>query len=177
MLQTVALAALLLLISWWLFRFLATLAQRRAQQPRAPGPSAPAQRPSALVEAPADSATHSLVPVPAFVTRAFPVSGLLPPVREHARALEVLLQQREGVTTAYVSPVTALAYLDYLPGRVTEDQLVQSIERAGYGVGDAAQRFDWRHAPALAVPARLQRSRPVARVAPRPRRRPTAAVR
>jgi hypothetical protein len=46
----------------------------------------------------------------------------------------------------YVSPVTALVYLDYLPAQVTEDELVEAIQRQGYRVGDAARRFDWRHA-------------------------------
>ena len=60
--------------------------------------------------------------------------------------LPAVLRRLIGVTTVYVSPVTALAYLDYLPAQVTEEELVQAIGRQGYRVGDRAHRFDWRHA-------------------------------
>ena len=82
---------------------------------------------------------------PAPVARAFPVHGL-PAGRDTAATLEGMLRWLSGVTTAYVSPVTALAYLDYLPAQVTEEELVQAIGRQGYRVGDRAHRFDWRHA-------------------------------
>lgn len=176
MLQILALSALLLLINWWLFRARATRAQRQAHQPHPPVAPVSEQRPQALPETPAAATTDDTVPAPAFVTRAFPVIGFVPPLRDHAGALELELQQLEGVAMAYVSPVTALAYLDYLPDQVTEEQLVQCIERAGYGVGAATQRFDWRRAPAPAGTARLQCSGPVAGAIPQPGQQPVAAA-
>jgi copper chaperone CopZ len=76
--------------------------------------------------------------------QAFPVHDL-PPGRASAAVLEGLLQHVAGVTRAYVSPVTALAYVDYVPAQVTEEQLVGAMRRGGYQVGGDAQRFDWRH--------------------------------
>jgi copper chaperone CopZ len=73
---------------------------------------------------------------------AFPIHDLPPAC---AAALEGILHRVTGVTGVYVSPVTALAYVDYWPAQVSEDDLVHTIQRAGYGVGAAAQRFDWRH--------------------------------
>ena len=78
------------------------------------------------------------------IARAFAVDGL-PPGPAAPVALAGLLRRLAGVTGAYVSPVTALAYLDYWPAQVSEDELVQAIQGAGYAVGAAAPRFDWRH--------------------------------
>ena len=62
-----------------------------------------------------------------------------------ARALQATLRRLRGVSRAYVSPVTALAYVSYVPDEVTEAQLVDAIRSDGYDVADAACRFDWRH--------------------------------
>lgn len=85
------------------------------------------------------------VPLPVPRSRAFPLVGVLPS-HAAARSLEQLLRHLAGVTVVYVSPVTALVYLEYLPEEVAEDELVAAIQHQGYRVGDAAHRFDWRHA-------------------------------
>jgi hypothetical protein len=133
--------AILIVVNWWLLRTVSRYVarQRRASlmsttEARAGHPTVPA----------GPIATHSAVSAPEPVARAFPVHGL-PPSRDSAVALEGMLRRLVGVTAVYVSPVTALAYLDYLPALVTEEQLVQAIRRDGYRVGDESHRFDWRH--------------------------------
>ena len=109
---------------------------RRVHQP--PVPAAPT-----VPRGPADVAA---VPAPEPVARAFPMQGV-PLSREAAAGLEGMLRGMAGVTGAYVSPVTALAYLDYLPARVTAEQLAAAIRDEGYQVGDPSHWFDWRHGP------------------------------
>lgn len=75
---------------------------------------------------------------------AIPVTGLAAG-STGAQALEQLLQRIDGVTSAYVSPVTALAYVNFFPERVSEAGLVEAILNGGFGAGPNAQRFDWRH--------------------------------
>ena len=65
---------------------------------------------------------------------------------ERARALESVLQQLSGIVRAYVSPFTELAYIDYWPEQVTEDQLVDAVAGAGYSVDEQQRRFAWRRA-------------------------------
>jgi copper chaperone CopZ len=135
--------AILMLVSVGVFVLTArAVARRRAPlRSRSSGRTGPPATPAPSVAAP-----RTLDPVrfPESVARAFPVHGL-PAGRDAAAALERVLRGLAGVTKVYVSPVTALAYLDYLPAEVTEDALVQAMQRQGYGVGDAARRFDWRH--------------------------------
>ena len=76
--------------------------------------------------------------------RAFSVSGL-GTGGEDARALERRLRGLPGVAAVHVSPRTALAYVDFVPAQVTEEQLADAIRDAGYQVSATAQRFDWRH--------------------------------
>ena len=104
-------------------------------QPGRERPAAPAARPGAGDAVPSE-------PEPS--ARAFPVLGLSPGVAA-ARALQATLQRLSGVSRAYVSPVTALAYVSYFPDEVNEEQLVAAIRNDGYDVADAACRFDWRH--------------------------------
>ncbi len=140
----VPLIIVLVLLNWWSFRALA----RRLAARRRPAVSSADQRgtgPTARAAGATDrtgSAPESSAPQPS--ARAFPVGGL-PPGRAGAGVLEGLLRQVAGVSRAYVSPVTALAYIDYFPAQVTEEQLVRAIERGGYQVGIASRRFDWRH--------------------------------
>lgn len=75
---------------------------------------------------------------------ALPILGL-EKSGERARALESILRQLRGVVRAYVSQFTGLAYLDYRPAEVTEDQLVGAVAGAGYSVDERARRFAWRH--------------------------------
>ena len=79
------------------------------------------------------------------VARAFPVRGL-PENADAPSALEQALRQVAGVTSAYVSHLTKLVFLEYHPTQVTEEKLVTLIERGGYQVAEASRRFDWRHA-------------------------------
>jgi copper chaperone CopZ len=63
---------------------------------------------------------------------------------ERARMLEAALRRLHGVVRAYVSPITALAYLDYRGALISEEQLVGAIAAAGYRVDDRQRRFAWR---------------------------------
>jgi len=129
------------LVTGWSFR---TIARARARkQPTLPAGVRPRRRgPLTPIRVPSPPA--SVVPVAEPIARAFAVYGM-PPGPAAPVALTGLLRRLAGVASAYVSPVTALAYLDYLPAQVSEDELVQAIQGAGYAVGAAAQRFDWRH--------------------------------
>jgi copper chaperone CopZ len=146
--------AVLVLVNWWAFRARARSRARRqatltfGARPRRGGPPT-------LSRAPAPAASASAGPAAEPIARAFAVYGL-PPGPAAPVALTGLLRRLAGVASAYVSPVTALAYLAYWPAQVSEDELVQAIQGAGYAVGAAAQRFDWRH----------RRAAPVAAVAP-----------
>jgi len=62
----------------------------------------------------------------------------------HARTLEAALRRLQGVVRAYVSPYTALAYVEYQAAQITEDQLVGAIAGAGYRLDDRQRRFRWR---------------------------------
>src|SRR5581483_1802803 len=123
----------LLLVNSWSLRALA----RRLHARRHPAVPPPAQRGAGPpAGGRAASATDRTVSAPEPSAprpsaRAFPVAGL-PSGRAGAGALEALLRQVAGVSRAYVSPVTALAYVDYFPAQVTEEQLVGVIERRGY---------------------------------------------
>lgn len=127
-------------------RIIARAVARRRPAPRraAPAPRADHPAPRGTLSAPPDEPPAVSAPEP--VARAFPVVGL-PRSRAATAALEGMLRRLAGVSAAYVSPVTTLAYLTYLPGGVTEEQITQAIRRDGYRVGDAAHWFDWRHAP------------------------------
>ncbi|MHB8574047.1 MAG: heavy-metal-associated domain-containing protein [Dehalococcoidia bacterium] len=74
---------------------------------------------------------------------AFPIDGLNGS-REAAGALEAVLRQLAGVIRAYVSPITALAYIDFQPAQLSEEQLVGAIAGAGYNVDVHHRRFAWR---------------------------------
>ena len=63
---------------------------------------------------------------------------------ERAQALEAVLRRLHGVVRAYVSPITALAYLDYRTALISEEQIVGAIADAGYGVDALRRRFAWR---------------------------------
>ncbi|HLZ71326.1 MAG TPA: heavy metal-associated domain-containing protein [Dehalococcoidia bacterium] len=63
---------------------------------------------------------------------------------DRARALEAVLRRLQGVVRAYVSPFTALAYVDYHATQISEAQLVGAIAGAGYRVDDRQRRFPWR---------------------------------
>lgn len=63
---------------------------------------------------------------------------------DQAGRLEATLRQMRGVIRAYVSPMTALAYVDYLPGIVAEVDLIGAIVGAGYRAGSPERRFAWR---------------------------------
>jgi hypothetical protein len=65
---------------------------------------------------------------------------------DRAQLLEVALRRLHGVVRAYVSPITALAYLDYRSALISEEQLVGAIAAAGYRVDDRQRRFAWRRA-------------------------------
>lgn len=65
---------------------------------------------------------------------------------DRAQALELVLRRLHGVVRAYVSPITALAYLDYRMALVSEEQLVGAVAIAGYRVDDRQRRFAWRRA-------------------------------
>ena len=74
---------------------------------------------------------------------ALPIQGV-DGSREKAGALEAALKQLAGVVRAYVSPFTALAYVDYQPVQISEAQLVQAIAGAGYSIDERQHRFAWR---------------------------------
>ena len=137
---TIAIFAIVLIVNVCVFRLV--LHYARGSAPLRSAVEAPVERPTAPAVPDAPPAAFS---APQPVAWAFPVQGL-PPGRETSAALEAVLRRVIGVTTVYVSPVTALAYLDYLPAQVTEEELVQAIGRQGYRVSDRAHRFDWRHA-------------------------------
>jgi copper chaperone CopZ len=88
------------------------------------------------------------LPVPAqdaeTSARAFPVDGL-PASPERLRALQAILRRLAGVTQAYVSPVTALVYVQYTPTAITPTDVADAIRRAGYRVADETRWFDWQH--------------------------------
>jgi hypothetical protein len=63
---------------------------------------------------------------------------------DRAWTLQCALRQMPGVIRAYVSPRTALAYVDYLPSLVTELDLLGVIVAAGYRTGAPERRFAWR---------------------------------
>jgi hypothetical protein len=78
-------------------------------------------------------------------SRALPIEGtLLSPAA--ARGLEQLLRCTRGVLTAYVSPVTALAYVEYQPSVLSDAELADTLGDAGFCASDAARWFPWRHA-------------------------------
>jgi hypothetical protein len=124
------------------------LARRRRPLLRSPAaasagaPPAPVAPSAAISAGPSVRADRAAEPT----ARAFPVDGL-GAGDAAARALEGRLRCLAGVTGVYVSARTALAYLDFLPAVVTEEQLAQAIQHAGYQVSDASRRFDWRHVP------------------------------
>lgn len=74
---------------------------------------------------------------------ALPVLGL-DRSNAHAQALEAALRRLQGVVRAYVSPFTALAYVEYHAAQITEDQLVGAVAGAGYRVDERQRRFPWR---------------------------------
>ncbi|HEY8837691.1 MAG TPA: cation transporter [Dehalococcoidia bacterium] len=74
---------------------------------------------------------------------ALPVLGLSDG-GERAKGLEKLLRKLTGVVKAYVSPHTGLAYVDYDPAVLTEDQIVGAISGAGYSLDETGRRFAWR---------------------------------
>ncbi len=76
---------------------------------------------------------------------ALPVLGL-DGSGERAQALETALRRLQGVVRAYVSPITALAYLDYRTALISEEQLVGAIAAAGYRIDAHRRRFAWRRA-------------------------------
>ena len=63
-----------------------------------------------------------------------------------AGALEAVLRRLVGVVRAYVSPFTGLAYLDYQPALLTEEQLNGAIVGAGFSIDESGRRFAWRRA-------------------------------
>jgi hypothetical protein len=140
--QLIVLSVVLLLVNWWTYRAV-TLARARQRAAASKTVATGSPRDAAIREGPRTSDLVARAAEP--ITRAFPLRGV-PPSRTAAAALEQLLRRVRGVTTAYVSPVTALAYLAYLPAQVTEQQLAQVMRRDGYRVGRAAQRFDWHRA-------------------------------
>jgi hypothetical protein len=142
--QSLAVMAILVLGSVAAFRLIARARARRRRSRRLAASNAGAGAPPATVPSAPIPAAPKAVAAPEPVARAIPVHGL-PSGRDAARALEGKLRQLAGVTAVYVSPVTGLVYLDYLPAQVREEALVQAIERDGYHVGDASHRFDWRH--------------------------------
>lgn len=158
--------AVLVLVNWWAYNARARSRARRqatltfGARPRRGGPPT-------LFRAPAPVASAGPAAEP--IARAFAVYGL-PPGPAAPAALTGLLRRVAGVASAYVSPVTALAYLDDLPAQVSEDELVQAIQEAGYTVGAAAQRFDWRHRRGVmgvdAVPLREHGAPSVSRGSP-----------
>jgi hypothetical protein len=134
------------LLNWWSFR---TVSRRLAKKRH--GLATPAgeqaRHPNAMPSVPSavePIATDGVIIGAEPIARAFPIQGF-PQGLGSAGVLEGLLRHMAGVTRAYVSPVTALAYVDYLPAQVTEEQLVGVIRGGGYLVGDEAHRFDWRH--------------------------------
>ena len=139
---TLAVFAFVLLVNVCVFRLVLSFMRRRSAPPRFARDARVERR---LAPAVPDAPPAAVVSAPAPVARAFPVHGL-PAGRDTAAALEGMLRRLSGVTTAYVSPVTALVYLDYLPAQVTEEELVQAIGRQGYRAAHPVHRFDWRHA-------------------------------
>lgn len=112
------------------------LAARASARPSVTAPVAPA---------PSLDAVSPAAPPVDTIAQVFPVFGLAGD-REAAAALQATVRSWDGVVSAYVSPVTAYAYLDYRPAQVTEEQLVQALQGTGYRVGDSSRRFHWRNA-------------------------------
>lgn len=52
-----------------------------------------------------------------------------------ARRVERALVSVDGVTSAYLNPVTGTAYVEYDPADVDTQALLQAIEGAGFRVG------------------------------------------
>jgi energy-coupling factor transporter ATP-binding protein EcfA2 len=101
-----------------------------------------------------DERTHP-PQVPEAAQLVAPIAGIRGDARR-ARALRELLGALEGVHHAFVSPVTGLAYVEYLPERLTVARLTQAVEDAGYQPGDGAQRLDWRRPQRPEVAGRPQ---------------------
>jgi hypothetical protein len=144
--STLAVIAIIVLVSVPASRLIARFVPRWRRVPlmsmsRARSANPPASSADGVATPRAPAAVSALEPV----ARAFLVHGL-PPSRTAAVALERILRSVVGVTAVYVSHVTALVYLDYLPAQVTEDEIVEAMQCEGYRVGDASHRFDWRHA-------------------------------
>jgi hypothetical protein len=135
----------LFILSVCLFHLASRVIARRRQMRWRSRHDASTTLPTALAVIVTPPTLVAAVQLPVLRSRAFPLVGVRPS-RAAAGSVEQLLRHLAGVTAVYVSPVTALVYLDYLPAQVTEDELVQAIQHEGYRVGDAAHRFDRRHA-------------------------------
>lgn len=61
-----------------------------------------------------------------------------------ACALEAVLRDLHGVVRVYVSPYTALAYVEYQADHTSAEQLVGAIAGAGYHVDPRQRCFPWR---------------------------------
>lgn len=101
---------------------------------------------------PAGSAGGDAEPRPAKRTELEPESEMAPLTLsigglagspDRAGVLSAKLRQLRGVIRAYVSPFTALAYVDYCPSLVSEGELIGAITGAGFSAG-APERFAWR---------------------------------
>jgi copper chaperone CopZ len=139
--QYLSLVVLLAVAAWAAYRVLPRYLARRRRGPFV----APAAAIVSRVSTPAaPGPAPEVASVAETVARAFPLQGL-PRGRDAAMALETTLKRLGGVTAAYVSPLTALAYVDFYANRVTEEQIEQAILGAGFQVDVPARRFDWRH--------------------------------
>lgn len=55
-------------------------------------------------------------------------------------AIERALERLPGVIRAAVNPLTEMAYVEYDPARVSNDEFRRAIERAGFHIGTAGIR-------------------------------------
>ena len=148
---TISVLCIAALLLWRMFQSRGRLQSRLRRTPV----RTPDRRRTIVPTLPAvPAASPAAIPEEEPLSCAFPVRGLQPG-GPGAGALETILRRVAGVTTVYVSPVTALAYLAYLPSQVSEEQLAKVISDGGYMAEDGANRFDWQHrvrGPADGVP-------------------------
>jgi hypothetical protein len=121
---------------------------KRTRFPRPMAPSIAPQSPRPDVPEPSPA-----VAIDPMIQLVFPLQGLAHR-RDLASALELRLRQLGGVARVYVSPATDLAYVEFQPVEIQEDQLVGVMEAEGFAVGEHGERFLWKRASQTDVPGR-----------------------
>jgi len=147
----VVLIIVLVLVNVWAFRAITRFRTRGKRLPGWMSRSRKNERPTAApAPAPVIAQVAAVEQAEEPIAVAIHVSGVAPG-RAGTAALEQQLRRLSGVTSAYVSSVTGLTYVDYLASKLKADDVVQAIRSGGYEVGDESLHFDWRHRRVAAV--------------------------